>query len=168
MKMIIIHMEFGGCGTIRYIMLMMLVVFLLTGCSAGASDTKTEPGAVVADGGAQTDSKQDRLALIEAAQIDDVLLAAEELSGLIKTFKSAVESDDRDEAVRQAERMAALWKSLSEKAASAQPEKLQQIEADLGGVLEEVAASEWDKTRLIDLDYSLYQGFRDVKPALTN
>ncbi|RJE88950.1 hypothetical protein D3P07_13425 [Paenibacillus sp. 1011MAR3C5] len=149
-------------------MLMMLVVFLLTGCGAGASDTKKEPGTIAADDGAQTDSKQDRLALIEAAQIDDVPSAAEELSSLIKTFKSAVESDDRDEAVRQAERMAALWKSLGEKAGSAQPEKLQQIASDLGGVLEAVHATEWDKTRLIDLDYSLYQGFRDVKPALTN
>lgn len=166
--MIIIHMRFGGCGTIRYIVLMMLVILLLTGCGASASDTKTEPGKVVADNGEKTDGKQDRLALIEAAQIDDVPSAAEELTSLIKTFKTAVESDDRDEAVRQAERMAALWKSLSENAGSVQPEKVEQIENDLGGVLEAVAAKEWDKTRLIDLDYSLYQGFRDVKSALTN
>ncbi|REK74583.1 hypothetical protein DX130_12855 [Paenibacillus paeoniae] len=147
---------------------MMLVVLLLTGCTAGASEGKKGSGAVVADDSLQTDSKKDRLALIEAAEIDDVSSAAEEMSSLIKTFKTAVESDDREEAARQAERMAALWKSLSEKAVDAQPEKLQQIEADLVGVLDEVAASDWDKTRLVDLDYSLYQGFRDVKPALQN
>lgn len=161
-------MRFGGCGIIRCVSLMMLVVLLLAGCSAGASEGKTETGAVVANDRMQTDSKKDRLALIEAAQIDDVSSAAEEMSSLIKTFKTAVESDDRDEAILQAERMAALWKALSGKTGSAQPEKLRQIESDLGGVLDAIAASEWDKTRLVDLDYSLYQGFRDVKPALTN
>lgn len=111
------------------------------------------------------DSPLDR---IPAAQIEDAAAAADEMSSLIKAFKIAVESDGKEEAIASAERMAAIWKAISASPAAdaVPPDRIQQVETDLGKVLEAVEAEEWDKTLLVDLDYSLYQGFRDVKQAL--
>lgn len=115
-------------------------------------------------------AKDDPLAPIPAARIEDLAAAADEMSSLIKSFKIAVESDEKEEAVTQAERMAAIWKALSASpgAASIPPERILQVEADLGGLLKAASADEWDRTLLVDLDYSLYQGFREVKQALLN
>ncbi|MCR2806215.1 hypothetical protein [Paenibacillus soyae] len=166
MKMIIIHKGKGLWKTVRYISLLLFIVLLLTGCGAAESGGQEEASKHVAGEAASVESAGDPLGHIEAAPIDDPAAAAEEMTSLIKTFKAAVESDNRDDAIAQAERMASIWKSLSQGMPEEQSDRLNQMNADLGGLLEAVHAESWDKARLVDLDYSLYQGFRDVKTVL--
>ncbi|MEK3884201.1 hypothetical protein [Paenibacillus sp. PL2-23] len=151
--------------TVRYISLLLFVVCVLTGCGAADSGAQ-EQNQHVAGEASSDESTGDPLGHIEAAQLDDPAAAAEEMNSLIKSFKIAVESDNKEETVAQAERMASIWKALSAPLPAEQSERVNQMNADLNALLEAVKADSWDKARLVDLDYSLYQGFRDVKAAL--
>ncbi|MBH5319221.1 hypothetical protein I6N90_15565 [Paenibacillus sp. GSMTC-2017] len=145
--------------------LLILVFILLTGCGTASSGNKETVSGNAAQGKPSANEKGDPFVDIAPADITDIPTALEELSSLIKSFKGIVESDDKEEAVRQGERMAAVWKAISQEVATVQAEQHDQINRDLGALFEAVHAKEWDKTKLIDLDYSLYQGLRDLKQA---
>lgn len=138
----------------------------MSGCGTAESGGPKEVDKPVAEEALSAESSGDPLDQIEAAQIDDPAAAAKEMTSLIKTFKDAVESDNKEEAIAQAVRMASIWKSLSTDMPQEQSKRLNQMNADLRGLLEAVHAENWDKAKLVDLDYSLYQGFREVKTVL--
>lgn len=158
--------DVGGCGTIRHLVFLVLVVLLLSGCGAAASGEKAEQAGKAVEGSLTTGEAGDPFANIAEADVLDTQAALEEMSSLIKLFKIAVESDDKEGALEQAEHLASHWKAVKSEVETVLSASHDQINSDLGQLLTETAASNWDKTLLIDLDYSLYQGVRDVKQAM--
>ncbi|MFD0590749.1 hypothetical protein ACFQZE_22420 [Paenibacillus sp. GCM10027627] len=150
---------------IRYLSLMILVVILLTGCASAGSSEKVNDSGKVGKESSASGGQGDPFADIAAADVQDKAAALDEMSSLIKTFKQAVESDEREEAIKQAEQLASYWKAVSSDVLAEQPERHEQLNGEIGQLLTGVRAKEWDKTLLVDLDYSLYQGVRDLKQA---
>ncbi|GKU80322.1 hypothetical protein [Paenibacillus sp. L3-i20] len=149
-------------------LLLILTFILLTGCGTSSSGNKETASGNVAQGKSSSNEKGDPFADIAPADITDMPTALNDMSSLIKSFKIAVESDDKEEAVRQGDSMAAIWKAIREEVARNQAERHDQINKDLSELLKVVKEKELDKTLLVDLDYSLYQGLREVKQAFTN
>lgn len=158
-------------------LLIALTTFALAGCGSaeGISGARGMDGGVGSGQGeaSQEEAKKDGSGditgfpeHIEAAAIADAAEGLDLLSEAVKSFKTAVENDERDQAAQLADEMVSLWKSIAADTAEKDAKRHDQLEGDLLRLLGEVAKSDWDKTRLIDLDYSLYQGVRDLKQLL--
>lgn len=143
-----------------------LVLAAVTGCG-----TSSQGGHAVSENKAAADNgtgspEKDPFEGVQPADVQGAQNGLEQLSADVKAFKSAVEADDKDAASSLADNMASLWAAIAEEAKGQQPERYEQIQSDLSKLLTAVKAKEWDTTLLIDLDYSLYQGLRDLKQAL--
>lgn len=99
---------------------------------------------------------------VAPAPLDDLQQSLEAMNGLIKAYKQAVESESDDLAAKAAE-MAALWKSIRG-GAEAVPQT-EAIERLLTLILELSQAETPERDTLIQLDYELYQKFREAARA---
>lgn len=178
--MIIIHTE-GGCEIIRYITFskiimnfkrssimltsVMCIMFLLIGCGSS-----TEGSAAGDKGnGAQnneTSPKSDPFANVAPAEIVDTQTGISDMSGLIKSLKQAIEGDQVEEAKQFAQQMAGLWNALKADIEAADAAKSQTMQDELSQLIQATNESKWNKEFLIELDYKLYQSFRDLKQQM--
>lgn len=180
MKMIIIYIE-GGCGTIHYIIFLrrvwkerrlslqlacvMCFILIFSGCSS------SESGSTAGSNGNKADSSEtvelsDPFANIPLADITDTQTGISDMSSLIKSLKQAVEADETAEAKALVEQMAGLWNAIKADIEAVDEVKFQALQDDLGKLIQATKASKWDKEPLIQLDYKLYQSFRDLKQEL--
>ncbi|MHA6483116.1 hypothetical protein ACX1C1_14580 [Paenibacillus sp. strain BS8-2] len=143
-----------------------LVVTGLTGCGSSAATETAGPGSsAVSEQEAETQG-QDPFEGVSPADVLGTQEGIEQLSDDVKALKSAVESENKEEAAALADTMASTWLAIAEETKEKHPERYDQIHGDLSKLLTAAKAKEWDTTLLIDLDYSLYQGLRDLKQAM--
>ncbi|CAM4310374.1 hypothetical protein FHS16_000713 [Paenibacillus endophyticus] len=172
--MIIIHMA-GGNGTISYIMLWskagtgkrsylllayaLCLIVTLAGCGTAGSETEANPKEQMAEAAGNSDPFADA----DPVAIPDTESGISDMSGLIKSLKQAVEADQTDEAKAFAQQMAGLWVAMKPDVQAADSARTQRLQEDLRQLIQAVQASKWDKELIIQLDYKLYQSFRDLK-----
>lgn len=151
-----------GCLTLAAV----LVLAGLTGCGTSPQGGNASPVSNAAAEQAAESPAKDPFEGVQPADVQGAQNGIEGLSGGVKAFKSAVEAGDKSAASGLADNMASLWTAIAEEVKGGHPERYEQIQGDLSKLLTAVKAKEWDATLLIDLDYSLYQGLRDLKQAL--
>lgn len=136
----------------------------MAGCAAETPGDGDQTSAKSAEPQATSDAagQDDPFARTAPAEITDLATGLSNLSSLVKSFKIAIEAVEREEAEKLAGEMASIWMAVRTEAESKDPQRCEQLHNDLSALLVAVAAKEWDKTLLIDLDYSLYQGYRDL------
>lgn len=157
----------SGIKSCALLLAAMLAIALLAGCAADATGGgSTAAGTAGPQAGKEAEGQDDPFASVAPADIPDLITGITQLSDRVKSFKTAIEADDREEAEKLAGEMAAIWAAARVEAEGKEPERSGQLHKDLSALLVEVAQEEWDKTLLIDLDYSLYQGYRDLKQAV--
>ncbi|MDF2835651.1 MAG: hypothetical protein K0Q63_1291 [Paenibacillus sp.] len=143
-----------------------LVISGLTGCGTAGTDGAAVPESSAAAEQGTESPASNPFEGVSPADVQGSQGGIEQLSDDVKSLKSAVEAGDKDTATALADRMASTWLAIAEEAKGQQPERYEQIQGDLSKLLTAVQAKEWDATLLIDLDYSLYQGLRDLKQAM--
>ncbi|WP_169083783.1 hypothetical protein [Paenibacillus sp. PL91] len=141
------------------------VMFIVTGCGGSDGGGQSTKSGEKAQSG-EADVKGDPFASIASAEIADTETGFSEMSRLIKELKQAVEADQTEEAKKLAEQMAGIWNAIKGEIEAFNASKHQLLQEDLGQLIEETKASKWNKELLIQLDYKLYQSFRDMKQEL--
>ncbi|OMF28073.1 hypothetical protein BK133_18830 [Paenibacillus sp. FSL H8-0548] len=143
------------------------ITVLLTGCGASDSGNKhTDISGEAQSKEAATET--DPFANIPSVDIADLGEAISGMSSLIKQLKQAVEADQADEAKELAAQMAGLWNAMKEEVRANDATKHQLLHDDLSLLIKETKASKWNKELIVQLDYKLYQSFRDMKQELQN
>lgn len=180
MKMIIIHIA-RGCGTISYFVFLgkagngkrsclllayaLCLIVVLTGCGASGSEEGEQTQGNNVQSSEAVD-QSDPFANIAPTKIADTQTGISDMSSLIKSLKQAVEADQTDEAKEYAGQMAGLWNALKPAIETADAAKQQMLQEDLGRLIQAAKAAKWDKELIIQLDYKLYQSFRDIKQKM--
>jgi hypothetical protein len=151
-----------GCLTLAAV----LVIVGLTGCGTAEQGGAAAPESSAVAGQGTESPASDPFEGVAPADVQGAQDGIGRLSDDVKAFKSAVEAGDKETASMLADNMASTWAAIAEEAKGQQPERCEQIQGDLSKLLTAVKAKEWDTTLLIDLDYSLYQGLRDLKQTM--
>ncbi|WP_139829216.1 hypothetical protein [Paenibacillus aquistagni] len=103
---------------------------------------------------------------IEPIEIKDLQTGAAAMIQAVKDYKQAVESEDQESAAALAREIVGLWKAMEAKVKTMDRVLHQELTSDIVLLLAETSTKPWDRDRLIQLDYKLYQSFRDVKQKI--
>lgn len=145
----------------------LLITVLIAGCS-GAGNSGGSGNAGLHSEEPSNHQEQNLLEKAEPVPVTNTTDALEEMTGKIKAYKQAVESDQTDEAKGIAGELAGLWNAIQEEIKELDTSMYESLRADLEALLQGTQAEPWDKELLIQLDYKLYQELRDVKLAMEN
>lgn len=140
------------------------LLFSLSACSSSSGQAgDVRPSAASNN---ETSKGQEVLDQIQAAEISDLPTGMTEIIEAVKAYKQAVESDSKEEAAKLAEEMVGLWKAVEEQLKATDQKLHQELAAALTSLLEHTSSESWDRELLIQLDYKLYQGLRDMKQKI--
>lgn len=103
---------------------------------------------------------------IEPIEIKDLPTGAAAMIQAVKDYKQAVESEEQESAAALAREIVGLWKAMEAKVKTMDRVLHQELTSDIVLLLAETSTKPWDRDRLIQLDYKLYQSFRDVKQKI--
>lgn len=143
--------------SIRVLMCLLLCILVLSGCGSSLNNNH-----VPSETSNHIDSPS-TFSQIAPAEISNVSEALEEMSNKIKRFKQLVESDQLEEARLLVNELVALWNAVQHDLISKDAELSGTLQEDLEALYKETENQAWNKELLIQLDYKLYQGMRDMK-----
>lgn len=133
----------------------LLCILVLSGCGSAIDNNDVDSEI--------SDHKDNTFSQIAPAEISNVSEGLAEMTNRIKLFKQAVEADQVEDARSLADELAALWNAVQQDLKSKDAEHSDILQGDLEALYRETGNKAWDKELLIQLDYKLYQGLRDMK-----
>ncbi|MBA9088250.1 uncharacterized lipoprotein YehR (DUF1307 family) [Fontibacillus solani] len=142
----------------------LVFIVLLAGCTP---NEKSE-FSINAEQGVESnniDSHRDKLTVIAPADLGDIPTALEEMQSKVKLYKQAVESDSVQEATKLVGELAGFMKAVEEELKVKDSAAFEILHTDLESLITGTLTEPWDKDLLIQLDYKLYQGLRDMREA---
>lgn len=143
--------------SIRVPMCLLLCILVLSGCGSSLNNN------IVSSETSNHKDSASTFSQIAPAEISNVSEALEEMSNKIKQFKQVVEADQLEEAKLLVNELVGLWNAVQPDLISKDAELSGTLQEDLEALYKETENQVWNKELLIQLDYKLYQGMRDMK-----
>ncbi|MNZ66578.1 hypothetical protein D3C78_848070 [compost metagenome] len=146
-------------GLKRYVCIILCAlvsIVLLAGCTPN-ENSESESNNIHLQG--------DKLTVIAPSNLGDIPTALEEMQSKVKLYKQAVESDSAEEATKLLGEMAGFMKAVEEELKVKDSAAFEVLHTDLESLITGTLTEPWDKELLIQLDYKLYQGLRDMREA---
>jgi hypothetical protein len=145
-------------------LLVMICMFLVSGCGSTNTGSVKDAGAASVQE-SKTDI-QDPFAGAIQVEVPDLQSGLIKMNTFIKDYKKAVEADQADQAKELAMKMAGVWNAIKSEVSAKASEQHAIVEKSLTELLTNAQAKDPDKDLLIQLNYTLYQQFRDLKQLL--